>query len=76
MDGHQIEPIALLGIWSEELHSSVAEGTEEALVSDIAHAVQRELRMPFLEENGFDRDIIRLGGAAVVVHQTRDLKEV
>jgi hypothetical protein len=32
--------------------------------------------MPLLEENGFDGDVIRLRGAAVVVHKTRDLQEV
>ena len=68
--GHEIEPVLLLRVWSEEFHFPVAKCPEEPLIPDIAHPVQCKLCVTFLEQDWFDCDVVRLGGSAVIVHKS------
>ncbi len=76
MHAHQIEPITLLQVRLKELDLAVPECAKQALVSDIAEAIQRELRAALLEEHWLHGDVVRLGRAPVVVDKPGDLQQV
>ncbi len=67
MHRHKIEPIALLRVWSEELDFSISERSKHSFISDIAHAVERELGAAFLQENWLHLDVVGFGRPPVVV---------
>ena len=76
MDAHDVEPVVFLRAGLEEFDFAVAEGVVEALIADVAHTVECELRVAFLEEHGFDDDIVGFWGASVVVDETGHLEDV
>lgn len=43
VDTHEIKPITLLGAGLKELDLTISEGPEQALITDIAHAVESKL---------------------------------
>ena len=69
----KVEPFVLVHVGLKEFHVSIAECAEEALISDVAHAVECEFCGTFLEQNGLDLDVVGLWGSAVVVEETRHL---
>ena len=74
MDAHQVEPILLLGPWLVELDFLIPKRSKEPLVSDVAHAVEGKLRLPLLDQHRLHLNVVRLGGAAIVVDQTGGLE--
>jgi len=74
MHAHQIEPVTFLYTWKitrlEELHVSITEGSEEAFISDIAHAIECKLSTPLLQQYRLDLDLVSFWSLAVIVQQT------
>ncbi len=67
MHSHEIEPVALLRVWSKEFDFSISKCSKHSLVSDIAHAVKRELGAAFLQENWLHLDVVGFRRPPVVV---------
>ena len=76
MNTHNVEPFVLLRPWLEKLDVAIPEVTEQALVADVAHAVQRKFGVALLQQDWFDSDIVSLIVAAIVVDEPRDLKQI
>jgi hypothetical protein len=74
MHAHQIEPVSFLHTWKitrlEELHVPITEGSEEAFIPDIAHAIECKLSTPLLQQYGLDLDLVTFWSLAVIVQQT------
>ena len=69
----EVEPFVLVQVGLEELHISVTKCSEEALVSDVAHAVQREFRGTLLKQDRLDLYVVGFRCSAVVVQETGHL---
>jgi hypothetical protein len=76
VDAYEIKPVTLLCAGLEELDLAISKGPEEALVTDITHSIQRELRATFLEQYRLDNDSIHLWHTAIVVDESGNLKQV
>lgn len=76
MDAHQIEPILLLCAWLEEFDLAIAKCPEQTLIPYIAHAVQSELGLSFLQQDRLDHNIVGFRCSTVVVDQTSCLKKI
>jgi hypothetical protein len=72
----EVEPLVLVQAGLEELHIAVAKRAEEALVANIAHAVQGKLGGSFLQEYRLDLDVVGFWRSAVVVQEARHLQDV
>jgi len=69
----KVEPFVLVQVGLEEFDISITECTEEALVSDVAHAVECEFCGTFLEKDRLDLDVVRFRCSTVVIQETRHL---
>jgi hypothetical protein len=72
----EVEPLVLVQAGLEEFHIAVAKRAEEALVANIAHAVQGKLGGSFLQEYRLDLDVVGFWRSAVVVQEARHLQDV
>ena len=73
---HQVEPLVLLDLGAKKLDFAVAEGAEEALVTDVGETIESELGASFLEENRGDGDVVVFRCAAEVVYKTCCREEI
>ncbi len=48
VNAHDVEPVRFLGSRLEELHLAITESSEQPLVSNIAHSIERELGLSLL----------------------------
>ena len=76
VDGEQVEPVLGLDVGPEPLDAVVPQGAEEALVTDVAQAVEGQLGLALLQQDGADLDVVDLGDAAEVVDEAGDLEQL
>lgn len=76
MNAHQIEPILLLCARLKKLDLSISKSSKQALISNIAHAVQGEFRLSLLQQDWLDDNVVRFGSPSVVIEQTGNLKQI
>ena len=76
MHGYQIEPVTLLGTGLKELHFAISEGSEDSLIPHMAHSVKGELRVAFLQQDGFNHDVVRFWRLAEIVDQAGHLEQI
>ena len=76
VDTHEVEPVLLLHPGLVKFDFPISEGPKQALVPNVAHAIQCELRISFLKQYRFNLDIIRFGSSAIVVNQASSLQQV
>ena len=74
VDAHEIKPIVLLGSRLEKFDFSVTKRPEQTLVPNVAHAIEGQLCVSFLQEDGLDLDIVRFESSSIVVDQARCLE--
>lgn len=73
---HEVEPVVFLCCRLEELDLAVTECPEKSFIPDIAHAVQGQLRVSFLQQYWLDLDVVGFRCASVVIDQTRNLQDI
>lgn len=76
VDAHEVEPILLLRARPIELDLSITKGAKEPLIPNIAHPIQSKLGSTFLQQNGLDKNIVRLWCPSVVIDESRNLQQI
>lgn len=76
MHSQQIKPLPRLLAGPKPLHLVITKRPKQPLVPDITHPKQCQLRVPLLQQDRLNGDIIRLGHSAKVVQQATRLQQI